>query len=100
MKVLTMILVCSVFTMIPRIIPYFMPFLAKLPRKIKKCMMLLPVASLGALIFPLALTDFKADWYAGLIGVTAAFITSYFKGSMFLSIIISLLATVGMLYLI
>lgn len=97
MRVLTMILVCSVFTMIPRIIPYFMPFLANLPKKIKKCMMLLPVASLGALIFPLALTDFKAEWYAGLVGVTAAFFTSYFKGSMFLSIIISLLATVVIL---
>lgn len=98
MKVILMIVICSIVTMIPRILPFFIPALGSLPRKIKKCMVLLPVASLGALIFPLALTDFDSEWLAGLAGVVVAFITSYFKGSMFLSIVLSLIATVGMLY--
>ncbi len=97
MKVIAMILLCSFFTMVPRILPYFMPFLAKLPHFIRKCMMLLPVAALGALIFPLALTDFGTEWLAGLLGVTAAFFVSYFRGSMILSILISLAVTVLML---
>ena len=92
-NVLVMIALCSAATMLPRMAPYFMPFLAKLPRPIRKAMVLLPVAALGALIFPLALTDFGSEWIAGLIGVAAAFIVSYFRGSMILSILISLICT-------
>ena len=95
---IVLILTCSAVTLLPRIIPYFASsFLMKLPRFIRKCMMLLPVASLGALIFPLALTDFGAEWTAGLVGVAAAFITSYLKGPMIVAIVISLAATTLML---
>ena len=69
MNKLLLIAVCSAVTLLPRIIPYFASsFLMRLPRFVRKCMMLLPVASLGALIFPLALTDFGPQWYAGLVG--------------------------------
>ena len=94
MNVVKMIILCSICTMLPRILPYFMPFLSKLLHFIRKCMMLLPVAALGALIFPLALTDFGNDWVAGLLGVVSAFFVSYFKGSMIVSIIVSLAVTV------
>ena len=99
MRVWIIIIVCSAVTMIPRTVPYFMPFLANLPKFIRKCMLLLPVAALGALIFPLALTDFGPEWYAGLIGVVVAFFVSYFKGPMILAIVISLISTAGVLYL-
>lgn len=94
MNVLVMIILCAFITMFLRILPYFMPFLTKLPHFMKKCMMLLPVAALGALIFPLALTDFGSEWLAGLLGVAAAFFVSYFKGSMIVSILVSLGVTV------
>ncbi len=98
MNKLALILTCSLVTLLPRIIPYFASsFLTRLPKFIRKCMMLLPVASLGALIFPLALTDFGEEWIAGLVGVCAAFITSYFKGPMIVAIIISLAVTTGVL---
>lgn len=97
MNVINMILLCAVVTMVPRILPLFMPFLSKLPRFVKKCMMLLPIAALGALIFPLALTDFDSQWLAGLLGVTTAFLISYKKGSMFISILLALVATVATL---
>lgn len=99
MNIWLMIAVSSVVTMIPRMIPFFMPFLSKLPRFVRKCMMLLPVAALGALIFPLALTDFSSEWLAGLIGVVVAFFVSYFKGPMILAILISLLSTAGVLWI-
>ena len=67
------------------------------PVVIRKCMLLLPVASLGALIFPLALTDFGPLWIAGLVGVTTAFLTSFVRGPMILAIVIALLSTTGML---
>ena len=99
MNKIVLILTCSAVTLLPRIIPYFASssFLKKLPRFIRKCMLLLPVASLGALIFPLALTDFGPLWIAGLAGVSAAFLTSYLKGPMILAIVIALLSTTGML---
>lgn len=98
MNKILMIVSCAAVTLLPRIIPYFASSaLSKLPRFLRKCMMLLPVAALGALIFPLALTDFGVMWYAGLVGVTAAFITSLFKGPMILAIIIALVSTTGML---
>lgn len=96
-NVFVMIGLCSIATMLPRMAPYFMPFLSKLPKSVRKAMVLLPVAALGALIFPLALTDFGLQWYAGLVGVVSAFFVSYFKGSMILSILVSLAATALML---
>ncbi len=98
MNKLLLIAVCSAVTLLPRIIPYFASsFLMRLPRFVRKCMMLLPVASLGALIFPLALTDFGPQWYAGLVGVIAAFLTSLLKGPMILAIVIALVSTTLML---
>ena len=98
MNKILMIVSCAAVTLLPRIIPYFASSaLSKLPRFLRKCMMLLPVAALGALIFPLALTDFGVMWYAGLVGVAAAFITSLFKGPMILAIIIALVSTTWML---
>ena len=89
-----MILVCSAVTLLPRILPYFASsYLSRLPKFIRKCMMLLPVSALGALIFPLALTDFDSEWYAGLLGVASAFISSYFKLPMIVSILIALAVT-------
>ncbi|MBR1938963.1 MAG: AzlD domain-containing protein [Spirochaetales bacterium] len=88
-----MIILCSIATMIPRIFPFFMPFLSRLPKFVRKCMNLLPVAALGALIFPLALTDFGSSWYAGLGGVALSFIVAYFKAPMIVSIIVALIST-------
>lgn len=100
MNVFIMIAVCSIVTMAPRIVPYFLPFISRLPKFIRKCMLLLPIAALGPLIFPLALTDFGSKWIAGLFGVVSAFVVSYLKGPMILSIIVSLLVTSGVLYII
>ena len=98
MNKLLMIVLCASVTMLPRIIPYFASSaLSKLPRFVRKCMLLLPLAALGALIFPLALTDFGAMWYAGLVGIVIAFLTSLFKGSMILAIILALIGTTGMM---
>ena len=89
-----LIFTCSAVTLLPRIVPYFASSaLSRLPRFIRKCMMLLPVSALGALIFPLALTDFGSEWYAGLLGVASAFISSYFKLPMIVSILIALAVT-------
>lgn len=88
-----MILTCAFATMLPRIAPLFIHGLDKLPRYIRKCMLLLPVAALGALLFPAALTDFSSQWYAGLGGILLSFIVSYFGHTMIFSIAVALGAT-------
>lgn len=98
MNKLLLIVSCAAVTLLPRIVPFFASSaLSKLPGFLRKCMMLLPVAALGALIFPLAVTDFGAMWYAGLVGVVAAFMTSLLRGPMIVAIIIALVSTTGML---
>ena len=98
MNKIILIVSCAFVTLLPRIVPYFASSaLSRLPRFLRKCMVLLPVAALGALIFPLAMTDFGSMWYAGLAGVAVAFAVSLFRGPMILSIILALLSTAGML---
>ena len=97
MNKVTMILLCSLVTMAARIIPQFISSLDKLPRVIKKAMLLLPTAALGSLIFPLALTDFGSSWYAGLGGVVIAFIAGHKRTSMIVAIILALIATMLLL---
>ncbi len=92
-RTLIIIILSALVTQIPRTIPYFLSFTQKLPKRIRKCMVLLPLAALGALIFPGALTDFGSDWYAGLMGVLSSFIASRFRLPMIVSIIIALLVT-------
>jgi len=87
------VIVASVATMIPRFIPFYLSFLNKVPPFIKKCMSLLPVAAIGALIFPFTILDFLPVWYAGLLGIIAAFVVNYYKQSMLLSIVISVIVT-------
>ena len=96
-RILLIIIFSALVTQIPRTIPYFISFTNKLPKRIRKCMLLLPVSALGALIFPTVLTEFSQEWYAGLIGVTCAFIVSRFRLPMIGAIIVSLIATTLML---
>lgn len=93
MNRIVMILLCAVATMTPRILPLFIHGLDRLPRYLRKCMLLLPIAALGALLFPAALTDFGSQWYAGFIGIAAAFAVSYLGRSMIVSIAVALVAT-------
>jgi len=87
------VLVAGVATMIPRFIPFYLSFLNKFPPFVKRCMSFLPVTAIGALIFPYTILDFLPVWYAGLLGVIAAFLVSLFKQSMLLSIIVSVIVT-------
>ncbi len=94
---LIVIILSVLVTQIPRTIPYFVTLTKKMPKRIRKCMMLLPLSVLGALIFPQALVDYGSMWYAGLIGVSASFVSSYFKLPMIVSIILALALTAAAL---
>jgi branched-subunit amino acid transport protein len=96
-SIILIVFVASIATMIPRFLPYFSKSINKLPQSIKDKLELLPVAALGALIFPFAILDFPTVWYAGLSGVGAAFLLGYLKKSMIVSILASIIVTYAIL---
>ncbi|AEV28595.1 Branched-chain amino acid transport protein (AzlD) [Sphaerochaeta pleomorpha str. Grapes] len=87
------ILVTALATFLVRALPYYANFLDRLPKFLAKCLRLLPIAALGALIFPGVITDFQGRWYAGLLGIGIAFLLSYFKRGMIFPILFSVLIT-------
>lgn len=93
LPMIVIVLIASIATMIPRFIPYFSPLINKIPKTIQEKLKILPIAALGALIFPFALIDFNPLWIAGLIGVVIAFISGYLRFNMIVSILFSVVAT-------
>ncbi|WP_320127405.1 AzlD domain-containing protein [uncultured Sphaerochaeta sp.] len=87
------IFVTAFATFLVRALPYYASFLDRLPRFIGKCLRLLPIAALGALIFPGVITDFHGQWYAGLLGIAASFLIAYYKRGMIFPILASVLVT-------
>lgn len=96
-SIIIVVIVASIATMIPRFLPYFSKKINSLPSSIKTKLSLLPISALGALIFPYAILDFHEIWYAGLLGVTAAFILGYLRLNMIVSILASILVTYALL---
>ncbi|MFA6846289.1 MAG: AzlD domain-containing protein [Sphaerochaetaceae bacterium] len=87
------ILASAVATILVRAIPYYASFLNHLPPFLNKCLRLLPIAALGALICPGAFWDFNPTWYAGVMGVGVAYILAWFKMPMIIPIIASIFVT-------
>lgn len=76
-----------------RILPFHVSFLSRLPRFLQKCMKVLPVAALGALLFPGVITDFPTLWYAGLLGTMTAVVVARLKDGLLLPVVCSFLVT-------
>lgn len=93
LPMILIIIIASIATLIPRFIPYFTPVIDKLPQKIKEMLKILPIAALGALIFPFSIMDFNPLWIAGLLGVIIAFVLGYLRLNMIISIVSSVLVT-------
>lgn len=97
LPMIVIVLLASLATMIPRFLPYFSPMIKKIPKAISQRLKILPIAALGALIFPFAILDFNPNWIASLTGVAIAFILGYMKFNMIVSILFSVIATYSLL---
>ncbi|AEC01998.1 AzlD domain-containing protein [Parasphaerochaeta coccoides] len=87
-------------TYVSRVLPFHVQFLSRLPRFAKKCMEVLPIAALGALIFPGVITDFIGEgsvWYAGLAGTLAAALVARKTNGLLLPVVSSFIVTWGIL---
>lgn len=72
-------------TYIPRLIPFLLIRDRRLPPYIRRFLEILPVAALGALIFPGVIGAVDPPW----IGITAAFaawLIAWFRGGMILAV--------------
>jgi len=93
LPMIIIVLVGSIATMIPRFLPYFTPLIKKIPKVITDKLKILPIAALGALIFPFSILDFNPVWLASLVGVAIAFLFGYLRFNMIVSILFSVIAT-------
>lgn len=90
------VIASAICTYLVRVIPWVKDFVNSLPPFLRRCMTLIPIASLGALIFPDAIITYASNsWFAGFFGVLAPFTYCLLikKPSLLVSVIISVLAT-------
>ncbi|MCY1151366.1 MAG: AzlD domain-containing protein [Sphaerochaetaceae bacterium] len=100
LPMIVIVLLSALATMIPRFLPYFSSAIKKIPKVITNKLKLLPIAALGALIFPFSILDFNPVWIASTIGVLVAFLLGYLKFNMIISILFSVIATYFILMII
>lgn len=76
-----------------RVIPFFVPIPEKLPPYLQRCMDLLPIAAIGALVFPGAFHDYGAAWFAGIGGTLTAFLIGYKRKPLIAGIVAAIVVT-------
>lgn len=90
-RVFVIIIVMALVTYIPRVIPFVTISEKALPKKIKLFLEFVPFTALGALIIPGVFSAIEGNVLASLVGVSFAFIYSWKRDSMIISVIGSIL---------
>lgn len=98
-KTMWIIVALMVVTYIPRVLPFLMLSDRKLPDKLTQFLEYVPYTALGALIIPSALTTIPDHPLATGVGLTFAFLYSYLKGGIIITVIGGILVTYIMLIL-
>jgi len=96
-KTMIIILACALVNYILRVVPFFISAGDNLPPYLKRFLDYMPVAALGALIFPGVLTSFPQHPAAGIAGVAAAAIAAWFTNGLILPVFASIGVTWFML---
>ena len=89
--VIWVILGAAAATYLPRAIPFWLSFPEHLPPFLERFLKSMPVAALGALIFPAVLFSFPERPAAGILGVAAAALAAWFRGGLILPVLVSIL---------
>ena len=84
------ILGAAAATYLPRAMPFWIRLPEELPGGLARFLRAMPVAALGALIFPAVLFSFPDFPAAGLAGVTAAALMARLKGGLVLPVMASI----------
>ncbi|HOV09580.1 MAG TPA: AzlD domain-containing protein, partial [Spirochaetota bacterium] len=92
-KTVLIILTTAVANYSLRVIPFFISRGKDLPPYLKRFLEYLPIAALGALIFPGVINSFQQNPAAGIAGVTAAAITAWLTENLIYSVTASIAVT-------
>ncbi len=92
-KTMWIILALMVVTYIPRLLPFVLISDKKLPDKLNRFLEYVPYAALGALIIPGALSTIPGHPIATGVGLAFAFLYSYLKGGMIITVVGGIIAT-------
>ena len=92
-RALLLVLGCAAINYALRSVPFFTKAIKEMPPYLKRCLDYMPIAALGALIFPGIFTSFPGKPLAGLAGVGAAAIAAWFARGLVIPVIASITAT-------
>jgi len=88
--ILLIIAGAALATYLPRAIPFLIGFPEKIPPFLRRLLSVMPVAALGALIFPAVLLSFPERPAAGIAGVASAAMVAWFRGGLIIPVISSI----------
>ena len=91
-RIIIIILVCAGVNYLLRLTP-FIAKIDNIPQYFKRFLDYMPVAALGALIFPGIVMSFPDNAMAGVAGIIAAAFMSWFAGGMVIPVLASIGAT-------
>lgn len=77
-------------TYLPRAIPFLVGFPENIPGFLRRLLAVMPVAALGALIFPAVLLSFPERPVAGIAGVAAAALVAWMRGGLIIPVLSSI----------
>lgn len=82
----------AVINYLIRVTPFLVTRWDKVPRPIRRFLTLLPLAALGALIFPGAITAYPGNPWAGVVGLAAAGVAARFSKNLIVPVAASVAA--------
>lgn len=93
MNIRLLIIGMTIVTYLPRFVPLVILRGRHIPEKLRRFLMSIPCAALGALIIPGALHATPQLPIAGWIGLIAAFLCAWFKGGLIIPVMVSVITT-------
>jgi branched-subunit amino acid transport protein len=93
MNIRLIIIGMTIVTYLPRLLPLVLLQGRHIPKRLRRFLMSIPYAALGALIIPGALHATPGLPIAGWIGLIAAFLYAWFKGGLIVPVMISVITT-------
>ena len=93
MDVLTVILLMTLVTYLPRMLPMYFINVDKIPRELKKFLSFIPFAALGALILPGSIGAINGRPEVSVIAIAAAAVIAWFNSNIIITVFLTVAAT-------
>ncbi len=94
-ELIPLLVLCALVTYLPRAFPFFLSWMKRLPAPVRKFLSVIPIAALGALLFPGVFMEFSFLPILGIAGIAAAALLSWLFGGL----IIPISASITLVYI-